>query len=86
MNAENCRKALEKIGNPNILINLVSRRVRQLNSPGGRMSRPLVAVGPNMGAADIALLEIVEDKITAELPEAVEVLKAPVKKRRRSGT
>jgi DNA-directed RNA polymerase subunit omega len=86
VNAENCRKALEKIGNPNILINLVSRRVRQLNSPGGRMSRPLVAVGPNMGAADIALLEIVEDKITAELPEAVEVLKAPVKKRRRSGT
>ena len=85
MNAENCRKALEKVGNPNVLINLVSRRVRQLNSPGGRMSRPLVTVPPSAGAADIALLEIIEDKITSELPEAMEVLKAPTKKRRRAG-
>jgi DNA-directed RNA polymerase subunit omega len=86
VNADNCRKALEKVGNPNILINLVSRRVRQLNSPGGRMSRPLVNVTASMGVADIALLEIIEDKITFELPETVAVLKAPVKKRRRSGT
>ncbi len=86
MNAENCRKAIEKIGNPNILINLVSRRVRQLNQPGGPMSRPLVNVTASMGIADIALLEIIEDKITFELPETVEVLKAPVKKRRRSSS
>ena len=26
------KKALEKVGNPNILVNLISRRVRQLNS------------------------------------------------------
>lgn len=84
MNAEYCRKAIEKVGNPNILINLVSRRVRQLNQQGGPMSRPLVTVSANMGVADIALLEIIEDKITFELPEVVEVLKAPVKKRRRS--
>ena len=86
MNADNCRKALEKVGNPNILINLVSRRVRQLNSPGGRMSRPLVTVSASVGAADIALLEIIEDKITFELPETIAVLKAPVKKRRRAGS
>jgi DNA-directed RNA polymerase subunit omega len=84
VNAENCRKALEKVGNPNILINLVSRRVRQLNSPGTALSRPLVSVGPNVGMADVALLEIIEDKITFELPEAPEPLKAPVKKRRRA--
>ena len=84
VNAEYCRKALDKVGNPNILINLVSRRVRQLNSPGGGLSRPLVEASATMGAADIALLEILNDKISFELPEAVEALKAPVKKRRRS--
>jgi hypothetical protein len=31
MNPEFLKKALEKIGNPNILVNFVSRRVRQLN-------------------------------------------------------
>ena len=35
MNAELCKKAAEKVGNPNVLVNLVSRRVRQLNSGGG---------------------------------------------------
>jgi DNA-directed RNA polymerase subunit omega len=84
VNAENCRKANEKVGNPNVLVNLVSRRVRQLNSPGGAMSRPLLTVPAGYGAADIALLEIVEDKITFDLPETVEVLKAPVKRRRRA--
>jgi len=28
VNSELCKKALEKVGNPNVLINLVSRRVR----------------------------------------------------------
>ena len=43
MNAELCKKAAEKVGNPNVLVNLISRRVRQLNSGGGGLSRPLVA-------------------------------------------
>jgi hypothetical protein len=30
MNAELCKKAVEKVGNPNVLVNLISRRVRQL--------------------------------------------------------
>ena len=75
MNAELCRKALEKVGNPNVLINMVSRRVRQLNSGGGSMSRPLLADVTGMGAADIALLEIIEEKTGWEMPEMTEVEK-----------
>lgn len=65
MNVELSRKALEKVGDPRILVNLVSRRVRQLNGGGG-YGRPLVEADPTAGAADIALQEIVEDKITWE--------------------
>ena len=61
MNAELTKKALEKVGNPNVLVNLISRRVRQLNSGAGAISRPLVEAG-NLGAADVALLEIIEEK------------------------
>jgi DNA-directed RNA polymerase subunit omega len=83
VNAELCKKATEKVGNPNILVNLISRRVRQLNSGGGGLSRPLVANTTNLGAADIALREIVEDKIGWELPEPVELVRPQAKKRRR---
>ena len=55
MNAELTKRALEKVGNPNILINLISRRVRQLNSGAGAISRPLVADVANLGAADNAV-------------------------------
>jgi DNA-directed RNA polymerase subunit omega len=82
LNAELSRKALEKVGNPNVLINLVSRRVRQLTSGAGAMSRPLVEPG-NMGAADIALAEIVEEKIGFEMPEVVELTRPTAKKRAR---
>ena len=58
------KQALAKVGNPNILVNLVSRRVRQLTSSGGGMSRPLITETQGMGAADIALTEIVEDKMS----------------------
>ena len=75
MNAELCKKALEKVGNPNVLINLISRRVRQLNSGGGASSRPLIADTANMGAADIALLEIVDGNMGWDLPELAEVEK-----------
>ena len=75
MNAEFCKKALEKVGNPNVLINLVSRRVRQLNSGGGAISRPLIADVTGLGAADIALLEIIEEKIGWDMPELSDVEK-----------
>ena len=81
MNAELSKKALEKVGNPNILVNLISRRVRQLNSTG---SRPLIEAPPNLGVADIALLELVEDKMGWEqLVTPAEALTTP-KKRKRS--
>ena len=80
MNAELIKKALEKVGNPNVLINLISRRVRQLTSGGGSLSRPLVEAG-NMGAADIALTELIEEKTGFEMPELVELTRPTTKKR-----
>jgi DNA-directed RNA polymerase subunit omega len=70
MNPELCRKALEIVVNPNVLVNLISRRVRQLASGGGGNSRPLIKTIENLGLADIALREIVEGKMGWELPEA----------------
>ena len=83
MNSDLTKKALEKVGNPNVLINLVSRRVRQLNSGMGALSRPLIADVGNMGVADIALLEIVEGKMGFDLPEPVELTRPSSKKRAR---
>ena len=83
LNAEFTKKALEKVGNPNVLVNLISRRVRQLTSGGGASSRPLVADVGNLGAADIALLEIIEEKIGFEMPEIVELTRPVGKKRKK---
>ncbi len=51
--------AQKVIPEPPVLINLVSTRVKQLNM--GRT--PLVKTDHRMGAADIALTEIIEGKI-----------------------
>ena len=83
MNAELCKKALEKVGNPNVLINLVSRRVRQLNSGGGGMNRPLIADATHLGMADVALREIIEEKVGWELPAPVELTRPAPKKRKK---
>jgi DNA-directed RNA polymerase subunit omega len=83
LNAELTRKALEKVGNPNVLVNLISRRVRQLTSGAGKMSRPLVGDTGHLGVADIALLEIVEDKMSFEMPELAELVRPAAKKRRK---
>ena len=84
MNAELCKKALEKVGNPNVLVNLVSRRVRQLNTGGGS-NRPLIMDTNNLGAADIALLEIIEDKMGWNLlEEGMHKPVVPLKKRKKS--
>jgi DNA-directed RNA polymerase subunit omega len=83
MNAELQKKALEKVGNPNTLINIVSRRVRQLNAGSGGISRPLIADAGNLGAGDIALREIIEEKIGWELAEAPEITTHAPKKRRK---
>ena len=84
MNAELQKKALEMVGNPNTLINIVSRRVRQLNAGSGGISRPLVADAHQLGAGDIALREILEEKIGWEPPEeAVETTTTTKKRRKR---
>jgi len=87
MNAELCKKALMKIGNPNILINMVSKRVRQLNS-GGARSRPLVEDAANLGASDIVLREIIEDKLGYEEPVSPDALveAAPHGRKRRKAS
>ncbi len=84
MNAELCRLALLKVGNPNVLVNLISRRVRQLNSGGGNSSRPLLNDVTGLGAGDIALTEIIEDKMSWEMPEELPRAEAAPKKRKRS--
>jgi len=83
MNATLVQKALEKVPNANVLVNLVSQRVRQLNSGGGGRSRPLVADVGNLGAADVALREIIEGKMGFDIPEIVELTRPTGKNRRR---
>ena len=83
MNAELCKRAAEKVGNPNILVNLLSRRVRQLNAGGGGLNRPLISDVGNLGVADIALREILEDKMGWEVPEPVELVRPQAKKRKK---
>ena len=83
MNADLVKKALEKVPDPNVLVNLVSRRVRQLNRGGGGTSRPLVSDIGSLGAADIALREIIEEKIGFDLPEIEELTRPSGKSRRR---
>lgn len=83
MNATLVKKALQKVLNPNVLVNMVSQRVRQLNAGGGGSGRPLVADFANLGAADIALREIIEDKMGLEMPEFIELTRPTGKGRRR---
>ena len=60
--------ALEKVGNANVLINVVSARVKQLHNGGGS-GRPLVLDTAKLGSADIALREIIEGKLGWECPD-----------------
>jgi DNA-directed RNA polymerase subunit omega len=66
LNSELVKQAMDRLINPNILVNLVSRRVRQLSTGGGGMSRPLIESEKPLGAADTALEEIIQEKIDFE--------------------
>ena len=83
MNAILVKRALELVLNPNVLVNMVSQRVRQLNSGGGGRSLPLVADIGNLGAADIALREIIEGKTSFDMPEIIKLTRPSGKNRRR---
>lgn len=60
------KDALKVIPDPNMLINVVSRRVKQLR----RGNRPLVESLEKLSAEDTALREIGEGKISYEVSEA----------------
>ena len=62
MNADLVKAASEVITNQQILVNMVSRRVRQL----ALGHRPLVVCAPELREADIALTEIANGKLTFE--------------------
>ncbi len=59
------KQALGKILDPNILINVVSRRVKQLK----RGNRPMVESLEKLSPEDIALREIIDEKISFESGE-----------------
>ena len=69
MNPILVQRALEKVPNRPVLINIISCRVRQLNSGIGAECRPLLSDRRSLSAADTALLEIIEDHMTFELCE-----------------
>jgi DNA-directed RNA polymerase subunit K/omega len=62
MKADLVKAASEAVTNQQILVNMVSRRVRQLCLG----HRPLVEHAPGLGLADIALTEIANRKLTFE--------------------
>jgi len=90
MKANLVKAAAEVIPNPKILVNMFSKRVRQLSL----CHRPMVEFVPGLGHADIALSEIAARKLTFEstlnqnpqetAPQVVEfpavVVKKPKKK------
>jgi DNA-directed RNA polymerase subunit omega len=57
------KNALQVVGDPNILVNLVSLRVKQFK----RGSRPLVESLEKLSPEDLALREVAEGKISYEL-------------------
>lgn len=66
MNADLLNAAGAIVSNDQILVNVVRQRVRQLSLG----HRPLVVAPPGAGTADIALMEIIQDRI--RLAPAVE--------------
>jgi DNA-directed RNA polymerase subunit omega len=57
------KEAVKSSPDPNVLINVVSRRVKQLK----RGNRPLVESLEKLSPEDVALREVIEGKISYEL-------------------
>lgn len=74
MNADLITRASAVIPNQQILVNMVSRRVRQLSLG----HRPMVIVPPGMRAADIALSEIIQEKLGFESTFGKNEASAPI--------
>jgi len=58
--------ALQKVDFPEILINMISKRVKQL----GQGFVPLVPVNPKMTFMDVALKEVADGKLSFERLDA----------------
>lgn len=67
--------ASKVITTPQVLVNIISKRVRQLTQG----HRPLVEVGPRMGFSDIALTEVIKRKLSYELASSVKSEAMPSK-------
>ena len=80
MNSEYIKEALKIVGNPNVLVNLISKRVRQLTLGG---SRPLIDPPVGCGTADVALLELIEGKMEFEISSSTQEDVEPAPKKRR---
>ena len=65
-------EAIKLIPNQQVLINVVSKRVRQLSQG----HRPMVEVGVRLDYADTALREIIAGKISYEFLTAEEIAAA----------
>lgn len=65
------------------MVNVVSRRVRQLTG-GGPGARPLVIDTAGLGMADIAMLELIEGKLDWEALEMPPALESGAKKKKKS--
>lgn len=63
MREDYLKEAQKKISDPNILINVVSRRVKQLKSG----AKPTVVSLEKLDLEDVALLEVVRGNITYEI-------------------
>lgn len=63
MDVEMLNQAKERIPNIPLLINAVSKRVRQLNAG----ARPLFRADPRMSNMDVAITELAEGKLTVEM-------------------
>lgn len=65
MNSTRVEQALQTVGSPQKLVNLVGCRVRQLSSKQ-RIAAPLIEGAATLQQLDIALEEIIQGKITYE--------------------
>lgn len=71
---------MKNVENPQVLINMVSKRVRQL----GLGDRPMIEVVPKMTFMDVALKEIADGKLSYEAIVDEPVETAPSRKKRAS--
>jgi DNA-directed RNA polymerase subunit omega len=70
MKSKYLESALQRVPSPELLVNIVSRRTRQL----AQGHRPITQTDARMDFSEIALKEISEGKLTYELTGDVEIV------------